>query len=103
MFCSTCYFKKKKIFKKKKYSEKNLFKIITSWALIVLIMFLATLKPVDYSRFYTQWNREYLVSKFGIYIYQANDLIKSIERKWLVYLALIKHIKNLLNIIKRYK
>ena len=29
--------------------------------------------------FYNQWNREYLVSRFGVYLYQANDVIKSIE------------------------
>ncbi len=60
-------------------SYKRCFKNIYKWVLIVLILFLTTLKGYDYSRFYSQWNREYLVSKFGVYLYQVNDVIKSIE------------------------
>ena len=56
-------------------------KILYTWCLIFLIALIAGLKPVDYSRFYSQWNREYVVSKFGVYLYQINDLVKSIEPK----------------------
>lgn len=42
---------------------------------------MTSLKPVDFSRLYSQWNREYLVSRFGVYMYQINDMIKSIEPK----------------------
>ncbi len=36
----------------------------------------------DYSRLKKQWNREYLVQRFGIYVYQANDAIKSTQSKF---------------------
>lgn len=64
-----------------KEDKKLIFKTIYSWVLLLFIIFLATLKPVDFSRFYSQWNREYLVSKFGVYTYQLNDIVKSVEPK----------------------
>lgn len=33
------------------------------------------------SRLIKQWNREYIVMKYGIYIYQANDVVASIQPK----------------------
>lgn len=48
---------------------------------IALLLFLSLLQARDYSRLVKQWNREYIVMKFGIYSYQINDLIKSIEPK----------------------
>lgn len=47
--------------------------------IIVLICFLMTVTGTDISRLYKQWNREYVVMKFGIYIYQANDLVASLK------------------------
>ena len=61
--------------------KKAVLKNIYTWALILFIAFIAGLKPVDYTRFYSQWNREYVVSKFGVYLYQINDVVKSIEPK----------------------
>lgn len=75
---------------KKKGSEDNTFKRVNKsvtlksiykWVLIILIIFLSSLKGVDYGRLYNQWNREYLVSRFGVYLYQINDMVKSIEPK----------------------
>lgn len=43
--------------------------------LICLGAFISTLTSVDISRLSKQWNREYLVMKFGVYTYQLNDLI----------------------------
>ena len=62
-------------------TKKNTFKNIYTWILILFIVFLTTLKPVDFSRLYSQWNREYLVSRFGVYMYQINDIVKSVEPK----------------------
>ncbi|MEG0994816.1 MAG: LTA synthase family protein, partial [Bacilli bacterium] len=45
----------------------------------ITFVFCLTLSPVDYGRFFNQWNREYVVMKFGVYAYQINDLIQSIE------------------------
>lgn len=47
-----------------------------------IIITLVLMKPADYSRLKKQWNREYLVQKFGIYVYQVNDAIKSTESKF---------------------
>lgn len=45
------------------------------------IIFLMTMSPLDVSRFFKQWNKEYIVMRFGIYVYQANDVITSIQPK----------------------
>jgi len=45
------------------------------------VMFSATLTSTDIGRFVKQWNREYIVMKYGIYVYHLNDLIKSVEPK----------------------
>ena len=47
----------------------------------LLFIFLISLSSVDVSRFFKQWNKEYVVMRFGIYIYQANDLVTSLEPK----------------------
>lgn len=48
-------------------------------AVIVLGFFVSGLTGTDISRLYKQWNREYVVMKFGIYVYQGNDLIASLK------------------------
>ena len=65
----------------KRVNKKLTVKSIYSWILIILVVFLSSLKGVDYGRLYNQWNREYLVSRFGVYLYQINDMVKSIEPK----------------------
>lgn len=47
--------------------------------LISFLAFMSTVTDTDLSRIYKQWNREYVVMKFGIYIYQGNDLIASLR------------------------
>lgn len=46
---------------------------------ISLGFFMSTVTGTDISRLYKQWNREYVVMKFGVYVYQANDLIASLK------------------------
>lgn len=65
----------------RRVNKKTVFKTIYTWVIIFFVVFLSTLKPVDFSRLYSQWNREYLVSRFGVYMYQINDIVKSIEPK----------------------
>lgn len=48
-------------------------------ALIVTGFFVSMLTSLDISRLGKQWNREYVVMKFGIYLYQANDLVTSLK------------------------
>lgn len=52
-----------------------------SFAGILGVIFIVTMDPVDASRFVKQWNKESVVTKFGIYVYQANDVITSIQPK----------------------
>ena len=52
-----------------------------SGATALLIIFLLTLTSLDISRFLKQWNKEYVVMRFGIYVYQVNDVITSIQPK----------------------
>lgn len=47
--------------------------------LIFIGFFISTLSSVDISRLGKQWNREFIVMKFGIYTYQINDVISSLQ------------------------
>ncbi len=47
----------------------------------LLLIFLLTLSSLDISRFMKQWNKEYIVMRFGIYVYQANDVFTSLQPK----------------------
>lgn len=49
--------------------------------LAILGIFIITLSSLDVTRFVKQWNKEYIVMRFGIYIYQTNDLISSVQPK----------------------
>ena len=48
---------------------------------ILLACTLVTLTGTDYSRLVKQWDREYLVKRFGIIMYQGNDLVQSLYPK----------------------
>ena len=75
--------KKKSYYKKielKSERKKRAFKTL-SFSATLLFVFLVTMTSLDVSRFVKQWNKEYIVMRFGIYIYQANDLIISVQPK----------------------
>ena len=69
----------RKIESKKTRRRKTIQSLSFSGAL--LIIFLLTLTSLDISRFFKQWNKEYIVMRFGIYIYQANDVVTSLQPK----------------------
>ena len=75
--------KKKNYYKKIEVKSDRKRKAIKTIAVGVVfaIIFVLTLTPTDMSRLVKQWNREYIVMKYGIYIYQANDVIASIQPK----------------------
>ena len=50
--------------------------------IVVYALFFMTVTSVEYSRLSKQWNREFLVAKFGVYTYQLNDLFKSLDAKF---------------------
>jgi phosphoglycerol transferase MdoB-like AlkP superfamily enzyme len=50
-------------------------------AFIIFVIFCLTLTSLEIGRLVKQWNREFLVMKFGIYTYQINDIVRSLEPK----------------------
>ena len=78
------YFRKKgsyyqlvgKIQKGKKYFGGTLLA-----GIIVLIFTVINITGTDASRLVKQWNREYIVTRFGIVLYQGNDLVQSLTPK----------------------
>lgn len=75
--------KKKNYYKKVelKTERKKMTLRTLSTAGVLLVLFLVTLTSLDVSRFFKQWNKEYIVMRFGIYVYQANDVVTSIQPK----------------------
>lgn len=47
--------------------------------LIFVGFFISNLTSVDISRLGKQWNREFIVMRFGIYVYQINDVVASLK------------------------
>ena len=69
----------KKVESKAKRKKRTLRTLSASG--ILALIFLLTLTSLDVTRLIKQWNREYIVMKFGIYVYQANDIITSVQPK----------------------
>ncbi len=69
----------KRIELKTKRKAKTLKSLTATCALLAI--FLITLSSLDISRFLKQWNKEYVVMRFGIYVYQANDVFTSLQPK----------------------
>ncbi len=49
--------------------------------LILLGLFISMLTKTDIGRLEKQWNREFVVQEFGIYVYQLNDLVTCVRTK----------------------
>ena len=78
------YQKKKKNYLKKIEVKSERKKKMTSTlgvGVCLLFLYCITLSSLDVTRFVKQWNKEYIVMRFGIYVYQANDLVTSIQPK----------------------
>ncbi len=52
---------------------------------ILLCMNIVTLTGTDISRLVKQWNREYIVERYGILVYQINDVIQSAQSRLFSY------------------
>jgi len=59
--------------------DKRKFFMVLGGAFVSGIIVLLTLTSLEIGRFTKQWNREYIVMKFGIYTYHLNDFVKSVE------------------------
>ncbi|MDD2628053.1 MAG: LTA synthase family protein [Clostridia bacterium] len=68
------YIKAQKIEEKEKRFSKTV-----SFSVIIIVVFFITCTSTELSRFYKQWNREFTVSRFGVYTYQVNDLYKTVH------------------------
>ena len=80
----TQYRLKKKNYLKKIEVKSDRKRKMTSTLAVGIVMafcYLITLSSLDVTRLVKQWNKEYIVMRFGIYIYQANDLVTSIQPK----------------------
>ncbi len=77
------YLKKKKYFDEVEKVEvgSKLFVGVAIAAGILLFINISTLSGKDISRFSKQWDREYVVYRFGIIVYQGNDLVQTIRSK----------------------
>ena len=75
--------KKKSISKKSEGNVDRKFSFINLFVTGVLVLFLTglTVTPTEWSRFGKMWNRESVVSSFGVYTYQINDIFQSLEPK----------------------
>ena len=81
---SRIYLKKKKDYLNSEFAKSNTksFRNTLIGSLVTAIIFCLTVTGTDVGRLTKQWNREYVVSKYGIYVYHINDLIKSVEPKF---------------------
>ncbi|MDD2489749.1 MAG: LTA synthase family protein [Bacilli bacterium] len=68
------YFGKEKLGYGRKIMIPNLI-----FAFFLFLLFFSTLTGVELSRLNNQWNREFLIMKVGVYTYQINDIVKSLE------------------------
>ncbi len=72
--------RKKYYYEVGKYERgKKIFFKILGTGFIALILFFCTLESSEVSRLVKQWNRDYNVQRFGIYLYTFNDLVQSIQ------------------------
>ena len=72
------------ISKKNKLKEANNYKKAYKTSIVgivFVVLFCTTLTGTDIGRLVKQWNREYIVTKYGIYTYHINDFIKSVQPK----------------------
>lgn len=71
--------KRKKYYDKVKENKKVRFLNMCVVGLIVLGFFISMLSATDISRLNKQWNRPSIVMEFGLYVYQANDIVTSVK------------------------
>ena len=76
-----------RLLKKGKFKRYTKIERKTNWlhtfiaGIVIMVVFTVTLSGLEIGRFVKQWNREYIVMRFGIYLYQGNDVVKSLQPK----------------------
>jgi len=71
-------FNKRKIIDGVENGKKSFFYLLGVFVILLVIM-ISTVTSTDKSRFVKLWNREYVVQKYGLYVYTINDLVQSIR------------------------
>ncbi len=61
--------------------------------IMMIGLFITSLNTVDLGRFAKQWNREFVVMKFGAYVYQFNDVVTSLKPQISPLFGYDKHAK----------
>lgn len=79
-FCIVNRDKYKNKFEIRKHRKDKFIKTLATGGILVLL-FCITLTGIEISRFVKQWNKEYVVQRFGIYVYQVNDGFTSLQPK----------------------
>jgi len=59
--------------------SKRLFLYVMGAGLILAVIMGSTLNSRSWSRLQRQWNREYIVTRFGMVTYQLNDIVSSLR------------------------
>ncbi len=74
------YFYKKEKLNPKVTNVKNKTKMFKTALVggVLFALFALSLSSLEIGRFANQWNREYIVMRFGIYTYQLNDMVQSV-------------------------
>lgn len=67
--------------KNNKTTQKKSFNNMILTGVIILCISCIFVTKTEWSRFAKMWNRESVVSSFGLYIYQINDICQSLEPK----------------------
>ncbi len=62
-------------------NSKKMFSSTVLAGILVLVLTLVNISGTDASRLVKQWDRVYIVQRFGIILYQGNDLIQSLTPK----------------------
>ena len=65
--------------------RKNNFGTTLLIGVIALCLNIVTLTGTDIGRLVKQWNREYIVERYGILVYQMNDLLQSAQSRLFSY------------------
>ena len=71
---------KEPVYKTKKECRSYFYKYNIIALILIMISVIFT-TPTEWGRFGKLWNREYVVNKFGIYVYQINDIVQSLTPK----------------------
>ncbi|MBR2603791.1 MAG: sulfatase-like hydrolase/transferase [Bacilli bacterium] len=79
----------REVLKKKKYyytvekveKRKKILPGVLITGAVILFISIGMLNKTDLSRLRKQWNREYIVERYGILVYQENDLVQTIKTK----------------------